>query len=89
MSLPVDLHFLLREESLFSTRTNVLEVISKQSIDFFFFWKTKQKGIQNTWRLVRMPSLAFELLFWLIAKVMALKEASYNLPMPVVMVMQD
>lgn len=34
MNLAVDLHFLSHEENLFGTHLNVLEVISKQSIDF-------------------------------------------------------
>lgn len=54
---------------------NVLEVISKQSIKVFFEENTEQKQIQNTWRLLRMPWIAVEPLFWLKAEVMAPKNS--------------
>lgn len=75
MSLWVDLHFLLHEESLCGTPLNVLEVISKQEIHFLKqnLNRRKSKILGGFWECCE---LLFELLFWLIAKVMALKKAS-------------
>lgn len=47
-SLPVDLHFLLHEENLSGTHLNVLEVISKQSIDFLLKKKNLKRRESKT-----------------------------------------